>query len=46
MTHDEIVSFTKGFFNLHPDTDKSERFSISLFQLINFAIVLLKKAPK
>ena len=46
MTQQQIEEFTKAYFNIHPEEEKSTQFPISLFHLINFAIVVARKAQE
>ena len=46
MTQQQLEDFTKAYFNIYPEEQKSTQFPISLFHLINFATVIVKKAQE
>ena len=46
LTEEQVIDITKAFFNIHPETQLSEKFSIPLYELTHFARAILRKAQE
>ena len=46
LTEEQVIDITKAFFNIHPETQLSEKFSIPLYELTHFARAILRKASE
>ena len=46
LTEEQVIDITKAFFNIHPETQLSEKFSIPLYELTHFAKAILRKAQE
>ena len=44
LSDEDRLSFTKAYFNIHPEAHLSEEFKIKLYELNDFACAILKKA--
>ena len=46
LTEEQVIDITKAFFNIHPETQLSEKFSIPLYELTHFARAIQRKAQE
>ena len=46
LTEEQVIDITKAFFNIHSETQLSEKFSIPLYELTHFARAILRKASE
>ena len=46
LTEEQVIDITKTFFNIHPETNLTEKFNIPLYELTHFARAILRKAQK
>jgi hypothetical protein len=46
LTEEQVIDITKTFFNIHPETNLTEKFNIPLYELTHFARAILRKAQE
>ena len=46
LTEEQVIDITKAFFNIHCETNLTEKFNIPLYELTHFARAILRKAQE